>query len=61
MPFFPSGTPDAQLNPKKKIFEQIQPDLRVDSGRVACYKGVPFAIEGKGVCTVATLTDCIIK
>eukprot|EP00127_Corallochytrium_limacisporum_P000107 Clim_evm14s4 gene=Clim_evmTU14s4 len=54
-------TPDAQLNPKRKVFESIQPDLNVDDKGVACYKGIPFAIEGKGVCKVSSLNGAIIK
>lgn len=27
------GAPDAQIHPKKKIFEQISPDLKTDKGR----------------------------
>ena len=30
--------PDAQLNPKKKIFEACAPDLRVNSTKEATYK-----------------------
>ena len=35
--------PDAQLNPKKKIFEACAPDLAVNAANEACYK----------VCTIA--------
>ncbi|XP_013390040.1 aminoacyl tRNA synthase complex-interacting multifunctional protein 1-like [Lingula anatina] len=55
------GEPDAQLNPKKKIWEQIQPDLRVDENGVATYKGCPFKIEGKGICKAPTLRNTPIK
>ncbi|XP_028394750.1 aminoacyl tRNA synthase complex-interacting multifunctional protein 1-like [Dendronephthya gigantea] len=41
------GTPDEQLNPKKKIFEKIQPDLHTDGDGVAKYKGSPFVVVGK--------------
>lgn len=37
-----SGEPDEQLNPKKKIFEQVQPDLATNADLVACFKGVPL-------------------
>ena len=30
--------PDAQLNPKKKIFEAVAPDLKVNADKVAIYK-----------------------
>merc|ERR1712142_1043306 len=39
--------PDAQLNPKKKIFEACAPDLKVDANKVATYKGVPWTVNGK--------------
>ncbi|GBF87385.1 methionine-tRNA ligase-like protein [Raphidocelis subcapitata] len=48
------GDPDEQLNPKKKIFESVAPDLATDAARVACYKGVPLATSG-GPCTAASV------
>ena len=36
--------PDAQLNPKKKIFEACAPDLTVNGDKEACYK-VPGCSE----------------
>lgn len=56
-----AGEPDTQLNPKKKIWEQIQPDLHVNSERVATYKGGAFTIEGKGQCKAPTMHGCPIK
>ena len=57
-----TGTPDAMLNPKKKIFETVQPDLRTNEEGVACYKDIPFRVEGKaGVFRAATLTNTSIK
>lgn len=55
------GEPDAQLNPKKKIWEQIQPDLHVNPSGVATYKGGAFTIAGKGQCTAPTMVECPIK
>ncbi|KAL7060871.1 hypothetical protein AAHC03_09610 [Spirometra sp. Aus1] len=40
------GEPDAQLNPKKKIFESVKPDLRVDAQCIATYKGSPWKLKG---------------
>ena len=40
-----AGNADAELNPKKKIFETVQPDLLTDGNRVATYKGVPWSIK----------------
>lgn len=42
------GEPDKELNPKKKIWEQIQPDLHTNDECVATYKGAPFEVKGKG-------------
>nr|XP_028599304.1 aminoacyl tRNA synthase complex-interacting multifunctional protein 1 isoform X1 [Podarcis muralis]XP_028599305.1 aminoacyl tRNA synthase complex-interacting multifunctional protein 1 isoform X1 [Podarcis muralis]XP_028599306.1 aminoacyl tRNA synthase complex-interacting multifunctional protein 1 isoform X2 [Podarcis muralis] len=55
------GDPERELNPKKKIWEQIQPDLHTDGQCVATYKGVPFEVRGKGVCRAATMANSGIK
>lgn len=55
------GDPDAQLNPKKKIWEQVSPDLLVDSNGFATYKGHALVIDGKGKCKAPSLTGCPIK
>lgn len=46
---------------KKKYLEKILPDLKTDGSMVACYKGVPFTVEGKGVCTVKSMKNAHIK
>ncbi|XP_071846283.1 aminoacyl tRNA synthase complex-interacting multifunctional protein 1-like [Apostichopus japonicus] len=51
----------AQMNPKKKIFEQIQPDLNTNAEKVATYKGAPFKVEGKGVVTAPSMKNSGIK
>ncbi|XP_058405852.1 aminoacyl tRNA synthase complex-interacting multifunctional protein 1 [Diceros bicornis minor] len=55
------GEPDKELNPKKKIWEQIQPDLYTNDECVATYKGVPFEVKGKGVCRAQTMSNSGIK
>ncbi|XP_005406277.1 PREDICTED: aminoacyl tRNA synthase complex-interacting multifunctional protein 1 isoform X2 [Chinchilla lanigera] len=55
------GEPDKELNPKKKIWEQIQPDLYTSDDCVATYKGVPFEVKGKGVCRAQTMAKSGIK
>ncbi|KAL1772674.1 aminoacyl tRNA synthase complex-interacting multifunctional protein 1 isoform X2 [Sigmodon hispidus] len=55
------GEPDKELNPKKKIWEQIQPDLHTNAECVATYKGVPFEVKGKGVCKAQTMANSGIK
>ncbi|KAJ7327069.1 hypothetical protein JRQ81_016828 [Phrynocephalus forsythii] len=56
-----TGEPEKELNPKKKIWEQIQPDLHTNDQCVATYKGVPFEVKGKGVCRAPTMANCGIK
>ncbi|KAG9480276.1 hypothetical protein GDO78_011994 [Eleutherodactylus coqui] len=55
------GEPDKELNPKKKTWEQIQPDLLTNDDCVATYKGVPFEVNGKGVCKAQTMSRSGIK
>ncbi|XP_070552998.1 aminoacyl tRNA synthase complex-interacting multifunctional protein 1-like [Ptychodera flava] len=50
-----------QMNPKKKIWERIQPDLQMSDAGVATYKGTPFKVEGKGVCTAPSMKNSGIK
>ncbi|XP_028309210.1 aminoacyl tRNA synthase complex-interacting multifunctional protein 1-like [Gouania willdenowi] len=56
-----TGEPDDELNPKQNVWEQILPDLRTDARCIATYKGVPFQVEGKGLCKAQTLSDSEIK
>lgn len=50
------GQPDLPfMNPKKKIFETVQPELLVNGEGVATYKGSFFKIEGKGLVTSPTI------
>lgn len=53
------GEPDAQLNPKKKIFEDVKPRLHTNASRVAQYKDVPF-MTSAGPCTVVSLADSLL-
>jgi aminoacyl tRNA synthase complex-interacting multifunctional protein 1 len=56
------GVPDDVLNPKKKTWEQIQPELRIDSNGLATYKGALWKIEGKaGVFKAPTLVNSPIR
>ena len=52
--------PDAQLNPKKKIFEAVAPDLKVDSSMRATYKGALWTVNGAPV-TSQSLVNVNIK
>lgn len=50
------------LNPKKKIWESVAPDLTVNDCGVAVYKSVPLSIRSKtGSITAATLKSVAIK
>ncbi|KAM6940048.1 aminoacyl tRNA synthase complex-interacting multifunctional protein 1a [Xenentodon cancila] len=55
------GDPDKELNPKKKVWEQVQPDLRTDDQCVATYKGAAFEVADKGVCKAQTMSNSGIK
>ena len=52
--------PDAQLNPKKKIFEAVAPDLLVNSVHQATYKGELCTVNDSPV-TSQTLAGVNIK
>lgn len=49
-----AGEPDAVLNPKHKVFEQVHPDLATNGTCVACFRGVPLTTSA-GVCTVKSI------
>lgn len=55
------GAPDEQLNPKKKIWETVAPDLSVNADKSAAYKGDPFVIAGKGPVVSPSLVNCPVK
>ncbi|KAJ6290053.1 hypothetical protein OIU78_025882 [Salix suchowensis] len=54
------GEPDDVLNPKKKVWETLQVDLKTNSDLVACYKDIPLATSA-GVCKVASISCGSIK
>lgn len=53
--------PDPIMNPKKKIFETVAPDLKVNDNFVGTYKGAALIVEGKGPMKSQTLKNVIIK
>jgi aminoacyl tRNA synthase complex-interacting multifunctional protein 1 len=55
------GECDAQLNPKKKVWEQVAPDLKTNDEGVATYKGASLTVPGKGVVKAQTLTNVQVK
>nr|CDS23245.1 aminoacyl tRNA synthase complex interacting [Echinococcus granulosus] len=57
------GEPDAQLHPKKKVWEQVKPDMRVDGAHLATYKGVPWKLKNSpnAVIKAPTMLDAEIS
>lgn len=53
--------PDAQMNPKKKIFETCAPDLKTNDALVACFKGAALHVPGKGNIVAQTLKNVQVK
>ena len=53
--------PDPIMNPKKKIFETVAPDLMVNGDFVGTYKGAALVVDGKGPIKSQTLKNVIIK
>lgn len=53
--------PDAQLNPKKKIFEAVAANLKTNDSLQATYKGTALTVPGKGAVTTKSLTNVNIK
>lgn len=53
--------PDGVMNPKKKIFETVAPDLHTNDKLEACYKGVPLVVPGKGSSSAKSLKNVPVK
>lgn len=49
------------MNPKKKIFETVAPDLRVGGDLIGTYKGSALFVEGKGPIKSQSLKEVNIK
>lgn len=54
------GEPDEVLNPKKKVWETVQVDLRTNSELTALYKDIPFTTSA-GICTVSSIQNGTIR
>ncbi|KAL1807993.1 probable methionine--tRNA ligase [Daucus carota subsp. sativus] len=54
------GSPDDVLNPKKKVWETIQPELHTSNELIACYKDMPFSTS-VGLCKVKSISDGSIR
>jgi len=57
---FPRDANMGQLNPKKKIFEAVAPDLKVNGDKQATYQGVLWTVNGEPI-TSQSLTNVNIK
>ncbi|KAI1304200.1 Aminoacyl tRNA synthase complex-interacting multifunctional protein 1 [Halotydeus destructor] len=55
------GEPDAQLNPKKKIWESVAPDLKTNDKLEATYKGAILTVPGKGAVKAPSLANVQVK
>jgi len=53
--------PDSGLNPKKKIWETVAPDLTTDANLTATYKGIAFQVKGKGKVKSESLANVQVK
>ncbi|KAL3277164.1 hypothetical protein HHI36_012516 [Cryptolaemus montrouzieri] len=53
--------PDTVMNPKKKIFETVAPDLHTNDSLLACYKDKVLTVIGKGEIKAETLKNVPIK
>ncbi|CAG8552400.1 8283_t:CDS:2 [Ambispora gerdemannii] len=63
---YKEGSPEPQLNPKKKVWETLQPGLITTSNKEASWtdgtdQSVHLLRTDKGVCTVPTVVNASIK
>jgi len=54
-------SPESVLNPKKKIWERIAPDLKTNSACEAVWKTQVLSVAGKGSLKADTLSDAPVK
>lgn len=53
--------PDPVLNPKEKVWETVQPELKVDECGVATYRGEPLCVGLLGAVMTKLLKSCKIS
>ncbi|VDK52128.1 unnamed protein product [Gongylonema pulchrum] len=53
--------PDPVLNPKKKVWEGVAPDLKVSTEGMVVYKEKPLLIDGRLPLIAPTLRDVPVK
>ncbi|XP_071721671.1 methionine--tRNA ligase, cytoplasmic-like [Rutidosis leptorrhynchoides] len=54
------GEPDDVLNPKKKVWETLQPHLRTNTELIACFKDLPLTTSA-GICKVASIANGTVR
>lgn len=54
-------SPVAQLNPKKKIWEAVSPDLKTNGDTIVCYKGQTLFVPDKGQLKSKSLAGVPVK
>jgi len=57
---YEKGQPEAVLNPKKKYWENTQPDFIISPGRLALWNGLPFRIKASTGKSVPIVVETII-
>lgn len=53
--------PDVVMNPKKKIFETVAPDLKTNDQLIGCYQNKQLVVPGKGPIVTQSLKNVQIK
>lgn len=53
--------PDAMLNPKKKIWETLAPDVKTNDNLQVCFKGAPMYVKEKGYLLAPTQKGVNVK
>ncbi len=52
---------DAELDPKKKLWESVQPELGTDASGAATFRGLALEVKGLGPCTAPGIANGIIS
>ena len=55
------GEPDEQLNPKKKVWEQLAVDFKTSNDCVAQWQGNNLMVNGKGTITCKKVNNAPVK
>ena len=58
---YPGEPEQPFMHPKKKIWESVKGDLKVDSNGVVRFKDAPLEVEGKGLLTAKLSRNCQVS